>query len=477
MMADQPYDLIVIGAGPGGYVGALRAAQLGLRTAIVERDHLGGICLNWGCIPTKALLHTAQVYRSLQHAGELGLVVEPPRVDFEAVIARSRQVSTRLNAGVRTLLEKNGVDLIWGQARLAAPGEVLVTAPAHGAAPPRGARGPGRYRAAHVLIATGARALTLPGVPVDGERVWTYAHALAPARLPRSLLIVGAGAIGVEFASFYATLATQVTLVEQQAQILPAEDAEIATIAARAYADAGIRILTSASVRAVEVSGAQITATIEVRGQAPLRVTADHLLCAIGVTGNTEGLGLEDCGVPLRRGTIVTDAYGHTEVPGLHAVGDVAGAPMLAHKAAHEAITCVEHIAGHDVPPVSRELIPACTYALPQVAHVGLTEQQARQQGWDVRVGRFPFAANGKAIAVAETQGLVKTVFDRATGRLLGAHMVGAEVTELIHGYVVAMNLETDNEALAQTVFAHPTLSEMLHESALAAAGRPLHIA
>lgn len=476
-MTNAKYDVVIVGAGPGGYVGAIRAAQLGLKAAIVERAHLGGVCLNWGCIPTKALLRSAEVYRTLQHAAEYGLSASGVGFDLAEMVKRSRGVSARLNGGVRALLEKNKVDVIWGEATLARSGEVTVKAPGSGAVAPKGALGAGTYQARHVVIATGARPVSLPGAAIDGKVVWGYADALVPDKLPKSLLVVGAGAIGVELASFYATFGSAVTLVEAQGQVLPAEDAEIAAVAARAYREAGIRILTGARVASVRKGSDSVTAVVEVPGQQPEQVTADRMICAIGVTGNTEGLGLEACGVGTSRGIISVDAFGRTNVPGIYAIGDVAGPPMLAHKAEHEAIACIEKIAGLDPHPLQRDMIPGCTYSLPQVARVGLTEAQAKQQGWDIKVGRFPFAANGKAVALGETQGLVKTIYDRATGRLLGAHMVGAEVTELIHGYVVAMNLETTDAAMAQTIFPHPTLSEMIHESTLAASGRAIHIA
>ena len=476
-MANEKYDVVIVGAGPGGYVGAIRAAQLGLKTAIVEREHLGGVCLNWGCIPTKALLRSAEVYRTIQHAADYGLSAGAPGFDLAEMVKRSRGVSARLNGGVRSLLEKNKVDLVWGEATLSHSGEITVRQSLSGAAPPKGALGAGRYHAKHVIVATGARPVSLPGAPIDGRLIWGYADALVPAALPKSLLVVGAGAIGVELASFYATFGTAVTLVEFQDQVLPAEDAEIAVIATRAYREAGIRIMTGARVTSVQKAVDSITATVEVQGCQPEKITADRMICAIGVTGNTERLGLEECGVKASKGSIAVDDFGRTNVPGIYAIGDVAGPPMLAHKAEHEAIACIEKIAGLHPHPVQRDMIPGCTYSLPQVARVGLTEAEARRQGWDIKVGRFPFAANGKAIAMGETQGLVKTIYDRATGRLLGAHMVGAEVTELIHGYVVAMNLETTDVAMAHTIFPHPTLSEMIHESTLAASGRAIHIA
>ena len=475
------YDVLIIGGGPGGYVAAIRAAQLGLRTAVVEREHLGGICLNWGCIPTKALLRTSEIYGYLQHIESFGLKAQEIPFDMGAVIKRSRAVAGQLNQGVGHLLRKNKVDVIWGAATIESPGTVSVAQPGQSVdgppvPAPKGALGPGTYRASHIILATGARPRVLPGLEPDGDRVWTYFEALKPDSMPRSLLVVGSGAIGIEFASFYRTMGADVTVVELLPQILPVEDEEIAAHARKRFEKQGIKILTGAKVAKLEKSADGVTATIERAGIAPETITADRVLSAVGVVGNVENLGLEALGITVERGIIVTDGFGRTNVSGLYAIGDVAGAPMLAHKASHEGVVCVEAIAGsNEVHPLDKGKIPGCTYCNPQVASVGITESKAKAQGFDIRVGRFPFIGNGKAIALGEPEGLVKTVFDKRTGQLLGAHMVGAEVTELIHSFVVAMNLETTEAELMQTVFAHPTLSEVVHEGALAAYGRAIH--
>ncbi|BBF93183.1 dihydrolipoyl dehydrogenase [Blastochloris tepida] len=475
-----PYDVLIIGAGPGGYVTAIRAAQLGLKTAIIEREHLGGICSNWGCIPTKALLRSAEVYRNLKHAKDFGLAVDGARVDFPAVVQRSRAVAGRMNAGVGFLMKKNKVDVIWGAARLTRPGEVAVgpaskPAVAPQVPPPKGTLGPGTYHAKHIIIATGARPRVLPGLEPDGRLVWSYFEALKPERMPKSLLVVGSGAIGIEFASFFHTLGAEVTVVEVLPQILPFEDAEIAAFARKAFEKAGMTILSGAKVTALDRGADSVTATIETESGSR-QITTERVLSAIGVVGNIENLGLEDVGVKTERGTIVIDEMCRTDVPGLYAIGDVAGPPMLAHKAEHEGVICVEAIAGRHPHPLDRRMIPGCTYCHPQIASVGLSEARAKEKGFEVRVGRFPFVGNGKAVALGEDQGLVKTVFDARTGQLLGAHMVGAEVTELIQGFVVAMNLETTEEELMHTIFPHPTLSETMKESVLDAYGRALNI-
>ncbi|MDB5591485.1 dihydrolipoyl dehydrogenase [Enterovirga sp.] len=479
-MADG-YDVVVIGAGPGGYVTAIRAAQLGFKTAVVDREHLGGICLNWGCIPTKALLRSAEIYHYLQHPGEYGLTVNGTvGFDAAAVVKRSRGVSARLNGGVGMLLKKNKVDVIWGEARIeaapkgGAPGKVAV-APTQRAEPPKGALGPGSYAAKHIIVATGARPRVLPGIEPDKKLIWTYYDAMVPATMPKSLLVMGSGAIGIEFASFYRTMGSEVTVVELLPQILPVEDAEIAAFARKRFEKQGITFLTGAKVVKVVKGADSVTATIDVGGKTQ-ELTAERLISAVGVVGNVENLGLEALGVKLDRGTVATDGLGRTNVPGVYAIGDVAGPPMLAHKAEHEGVICIETIKGLHTHPMDKGMIPGCTYCQPQIASVGITEQKAKEQGRDVRIGRFPFLANGKAIALGEDQGLVKTIFDRKTGQLLGAHMVGAEVTELIQGFVVAMNLETTEEELMHTVFPHPTLSEMMHESVLDAYGRAIHM-
>jgi dihydrolipoamide dehydrogenase len=476
-MADKSFDVIVIGSGPGGYVTAIRAAQLGLKTAIVERDYLGGICLNWGCIPTKALLRSSEVFHYLQHPGDYGLSAEKVGFDPGAIVKRSRGVAKRLSDGVSFLLKKNSVAVIWGEATIDAPGKLTVK-PSKTEAP-KGALGPGSYRARHIIIATGARPRVLPGLEPDQKLVWTYFEAMVPERIPRSLLVVGSGAIGIEFASFYRALGAEVTVVEVLPQILPVEDAEIAAFARRAFEKQGMKILTGAKVTKLDKrsdGGADsVTAAID-DGKGTQAITAERVISAVGVVGNIENLGLEKLGVKAERGVIVADGLGKTGVPGIYAIGDVAGPPMLAHKASHEGVVCVEAIKGLNVHPLDKRMIPGCTYCHPQIASVGLTEAAAKEQGREIKVGRFPFIGNGKAIALGEDQGLVKTIFDAKTGQLIGAHMVGAEVTELIQGFVIAMQLETTEEDLMHAVFPHPTLSEMMHESVLAAYGRALHI-
>jgi dihydrolipoamide dehydrogenase len=473
-MADNAFDIVIIGAGPGGYVAAIRAAQLGLKTAVVEREHLGGICLNWGCIPTKALLRSAEIYHYLQHAGSYGLSAGKVGFDAAAVVKRSRTVSKRLNDGVGFLMKKNKVAVIWGEATIEAPGRIAVAAGK--GEPPKGALGGGSYQAKHIIVATGARPRVLPGLEPDKKLVWTYFEAMVPEKLPASLLVIGSGAIGVEFASFYRTFGTKVTLVEVLPQILPAEDAEISAFARRQFEKQGMEILTGAKVTRLEKRAEGVTATIDDGKGASRTLTVERVISAVGVIGNIENLGLERAGVRTERGFIVVDRLNRTNVPGIYAIGDVAGAPLLAHKAEHEGVICVEAINGLDPHPMDRRLIPGCTYCSPQIASVGLTEQAAQEQKLDIRIGRFPFAGNGKAIALGEDQGLVKVIFDKRTGALLGAHMVGAEVTELIQGYVVAMNLETTEQELMHTVFPHPTLSEMMKEAVLDAYGRVLNM-
>ena len=471
-MADQ-YDVIVLGSGPGGYVAAIRAAQLGLNVAIVERELLGGICLNWGCIPTKALLRSAEIYHYATHASAYGLTVEKASFDIGAIVKRSRGVSTQLNTGVGFLLKKNKVDVIWGKATLGGGGKITV-APAENA--PKGALGAGDYTARHIILATGARPRVLPGLEPDKKLVWTYFEAMVPDIFPKSLLVVGSGAIGIEFASFYRTLGADVTVVEVMPQILPVEDHEIAGLALKSFQKQGFKVMTETRVTKLDKGANSVTATLEDKTGKTQQITVDRVISAVGVVGNIEGLGLEALGVKTDRGCVVIDAYGRTNVPGVYAIGDVAGPPMLAHKAEHEGVICIEQIAGKHPHPMDKAMIPGCTYCHPQVASVGLTEKKAREAGYDVKIGRFPFVGNGKAIALGEPDGLVKTIFDKKTGRLLGAHMIGAEVTELIQGYVVAMNLETTEEDLIHTVFPHPTLSEMMHESVLDSEGRAIHI-
>jgi len=476
------YDVLIIGGGPGGYVTAIRASQLGFKTALVEREHLGGICLNWGCIPTKALLRSAEIFHYATHASNYGLKLEG-KMSFNIadVIKRSRGVSGQLNGGVGFLLKKNKVDVIWGEAKITKAGEVIVgkstkpaVEPQHPV--PKGVLGEGTYQAKHIIIATGARPRALPGIEPDRKLIWTYFEAMVPDVMPKSLIVMGSGAIGIEFASFYRTMGAEVTVVEVMPQILPVEDAEIAAHARKCFEKQGIKILTGAKVMGVSKSVNSMTATIQDEKGVTQSITADSLISAVGVVGNIEGLGLEALGVKTDRGCIVTDGLGKTNVAGIYAIGDVAGPPMLAHKAEHEGVICIEGIKGLPVHAIDKQKIPGCTYCHPQVASVGLTEAKAKEAGYTLKIGRFPFMGNGKAIALGEPDGLVKTIFDAKTGKLLGAHMIGAEVTELIQGYVVAMGLETTEEELMHTVFPHPTLSEMMHESVLDAYGRAIHV-
>ncbi|MEP2118505.1 MAG: dihydrolipoyl dehydrogenase [Bauldia litoralis] len=466
------YDVIVIGAGPGGYVAAIRAAQLGLKVAVVEKNHLGGICLNWGCIPTKALLRSAEIYHYLENADAYGVSAKGLSFDPAAVVKRSRGVASQLANGVGFLLKKNKVDVIWGEATVTAPGKLTVKAADNA---PKGALGGGDYQAKNIIVATGARPRPLPGMEPDKKLIWTYFEAMVPEKMPKSLLVVGSGAIGIEFASFFHTMGVDVTVVEILPQILPVEDEEIAAHARKRFEKQGIKILTDAKVASLNKGKDSITATIETKDGKKQEITADRMISAAGVVGNIENLGLEKLGVKTDRGCIVIDAMGKTNVPGIYAIGDVAGPPMLAHKAEHEGVICVEGIAGKHPHAMDKLKIPGCTYCNPQIASVGLTEKKAKEAGYDIKVGRFPFIGNGKAIALGEPEGMVKTVFDKKTGQLLGAHMVGAEVTELIQGFVIAMNLETTEEDLINSVFPHPTLSEMMHESVMAAYGRVIH--
>jgi dihydrolipoamide dehydrogenase len=476
------YDIIIIGAGPGGYVAAIRAAQLGFKTAVVEREHLGGICLNWGCIPTKALLRSAEIYHYATHAKEYGLTLDGKMsVDNAAVVARSRGISAQLNGGVGFLLKKNKVDVIWGEASITRPGEIVVSPTRKPAAQPalpapKGVLGAGTYQAKHIIIATGARPRALPGIEPDGKLIWTYFEAMVPPAQPKSLIVMGSGAIGIEFASFYRTMGAEVTVVELLPQILPVEDAEIAAHARKRFEKQGMRILTGAKVTSISKGSDNVTAKIDLGEGKAETVTAERMISAIGVVGNIEGIGLEKLGVKLDRGCIVTDGLGRTNIAGIYAIGDVAGPPMLAHKAEHEGVLCVETIKGMHTHAMDKMKIPGCTYCHPQIASVGLTEARAKEGGREVKVGRFQFRGNGKAIALGEPEGMVKTIFDARTGQLLGAHLIGAEVTELIQGFVVAMQLETTEEDLMHTVFPHPTLSEMMHESVLDAYGRVIHM-
>ena len=470
----EAFDIIIIGSGPGGYVTAIRAAQLGFKVAVVEKQYLGGICLNWGCIPTKALLRSADVFHLMQHAKDYGLSAEKISYDPKAVVARSRGVAKRLSDGVAFLMKKNKVSVIWGEATIDAPGKVTVKASKVEAL--KGSLGPDSYTAKHIIVATGARPRALPGLEGDGKLVWTYFEAMNPDKMPKSLLVVGSGAIGIEFASFYRTLGVDVTVVEVLPQILPVEDAEIQTFARKAFEKQGMKIMTGAKVTKLDKKTDSVVATIDDGKGGTQKLEVDRVISAVGVVGNVEGLGLEKLGVKMDRGTIVIDSMCKTNVPGIYAIGDVAGAPMLAHKAEHEGVICVEAIKGLKPHAMDKRLIPGCTYCSPQIASVGLTEAKAKEMKYDVRVGRFPFLGNGKAIALGEDQGLIKVVFDRKTGQMLGAHMVGAEVTELIQGYIVAMNLETTEEELMHTIFPHPTLSEMMKEAVLDAYGRVLNM-
>ena len=464
-MADNSYDVIVIGAGPGGYVAAIRAAQLGLKTIVVEREHMGGICLNWGCIPTKAMLRSSEVYHLMQRAIEFGLSAQGIDYDLDAVVARSRAIAKQLNGGVSHLLKKNKVTALMGAATVTAPGQVLV----------KTATGEETLSGKNVIIATGARARELPGLEGDGDLVWTYKTALTPPRMPKKLLVIGSGAIGIEFANFYNTLGVDTTVVEVMDRVMPVEDVEISVFAQRAFEKQGMKIRTKTMVKQLVRGKGSVTAHIEQNDKVTTEVF-DTVISAVGIVGNVENLGLEALGVEVDRTHIKTDAYCRTAVAGVYAIGDVAGAPWLAHKASHEGVMVAEMIAGGTPHPVKPESIAGCTYCTPQVASVGFTEAQAKEAGHEVRVGRFPFIGNGKAIALGEAEGMVKTVFDAKTGELLGAHMIGAEVTELIQGYVVGRQLETTEEDLMQTVFPHPTLSEMMHESVLDAWDRAIHI-
>jgi dihydrolipoyl dehydrogenase len=468
-MSGTEFDLVVIGAGPGGYVAAIRAAQLGMKTAIVERDRLGGVCLNWGCIPTKALLRTSEIYHLMQNAEAFGLRAENIGFDLAKVIERSRKVAEKLSSGVAYLMKKNKIEVIEATAKLEGGGRIALNRQNGEALP--------SLTANHIVIATGARAKTLPELEPDGKRVWTYKEAMVPESFPGSLLIVGSGAIGIEFASFYRTLGAQVTVVEVLDRILPHEDEEISRLAHKAFAKQGVAIRTGTTVARLNTTETGVTATLKTPDGGSIEGTVDRVILAVGITGNVEGIGLEAQGVAVEKGHIVVDEWCRTGADGLYAIGDVVGPPWLAHKAMHEGVMCVEKIAGVDgVHPLDKTNVPACTYCAPQIASLGLTEKAAREAGHEIKVGRYPYLANGKAIAMGETEGLVKTIFDANTGALLGAHMIGAEVTELIQGFAIGKTLETTEAELIATVFPHPTLSEMMHESVLDAFGRALHI-
>ena len=464
-MSTNTFDVVVIGAGPGGYVAAIRAAQLGLKTAIVEREHMGGICLNWGCIPTKALLRSADVFHLMHRAKDFGLSAEKIGFDLDAVVRRSRGVSKQLNQGIGHLMKKNKVTVFMGAATIPARGKVSV----------KTEKGVEDITAKNIVLATGARARELPGLEADGDLVWTYKHALTPKRMPKKLLVIGSGAIGIEFASFYNTLGADTTVVEVMDRVLPVEDAEISKFAKKQFEKQGMKIRENTSVKKLDRGQGKVVAHIEAGGKVTTE-EFDTVISAVGIVGNVENLGLEALGVKSDRTHVVVDQYCRTGVDGLYAIGDIAGAPWLAHKASHEGVMVAEHIAGHHVHPIKPNSIAGCTYCHPQVASVGLTEEKAKEAGLNIKVGRFPFIGNGKAIALGEPEGMIKTIFDAKTGELLGAHMVGAEVTEMIQGYVIGRQLETTEEDLMHTVFPHPTLSEMMHESVLDAYGRAIHM-
>ncbi len=464
-MTAEPFDLIILGSGPGGYVAAIRAAQLGMKVAIVERERLGGICLNWGCIPTKALLRTSEIYHYMQNASAYGLSATGVGFDLAKITERSRKVAAQLNGGVKGLMKKNKVSVVDGSGTLTSATELTVTTGDQTRT----------LTAPNIIIATGARARDLPGLTADGQRIWTYRHAMVPPEMPTNLLVIGSGAIGVEFASFYSDMGAKVTVVEMLDRMLPVEDEDVSAFMYKALTKQGMRILTATKVSDVTPGASEVTATITGADGKATTESFSHVIVAIGIVPNTENIGLEALGVATDRGHIVNDGFGRTNIPGVWAIGDVAGAPWLAHKASHEGIIAVETIGGLHVHPMDKAGIPGCTYSRPQVASVGMTEAKAKAAGHAVKIGKFPFIGNGKAIALGEAEGFVKTVFDAATGELLGAHMVGAEVTELIQGYVIARGLETTEQELTHTVFAHPTLSEMMHESVLDAYGRALH--
>jgi dihydrolipoamide dehydrogenase len=465
-MADQSFDIIVVGGGPGGYVAAIRAAQLGMKAAVVEREHLGGICLNWGCIPTKALLRTSEINHLLHHLSDYGFSADNPRFELDKVVKRSRAVAKQLSSGVGHLLRKNKVTVIDGHGRLAGRQTLAVT---------KDGKPVAMLKSPHIVLATGARARQLPGIEADGKLIWAYKEAMVPPAMPGSLLVIGSGAIGIEFASFYRNMGADVTVVEVLDRILPVEDEEISAFAHKAFERQGMKIFTSAKVAAATKNGNNVTVSVEANGKSQ-KLTVDRVISAVGIVGNVEDLGLEGTGAKVDRTHVLIDEYCRTGEPGVYAIGDLVGPPWLAHKASHEGVVCVEKIAGlNDVHPLDANNIPACTYCRPQVASVGLTEARAKAEGHEVRVGHFPFIGNGKAIAMGEPEGMVKTVFDARTGELLGAHMVGAEVTEMIQGYTIARTLESTEAELIHTVFPHPTISETMHEAVLDAYKRVIH--
>lgn len=466
-MSIQQFDIVIIGGGPGGYVAAIRAAQLGMKTALVEKEHLGGICLNWGCIPTKALLRSAEIYHAMQHADDYGLSAGKIGFDVSKIVERSRKVSKQLSGGIGHLMKKNKVTVFDGVGKLAGKGKLNVS---------KDGKPVAEIQAKHIIIATGARARQLPGLEADGKLVWTYREAMVPDAMPKSLLVVGSGAIGIEFASFYRTFGVDVTVVEVMPRILPVEDEEISKFAHKQFEKQGMKILVGATVKALKKGKNEVTATIDVGGKTQ-EITTERVIMAVGIVGNTENIGLENTKIKLDRGHIVTNEWLATDEPGVYAIGDVTGAPWLAHKASHEGVICVERIAGQkDVHPLRKDNIPGCTYCRPQIASVGITEAKAKEKGLQIKVGRFPFMGNGKAIALGEPEGLIKTIFDAKTGELLGAHMVGAEVTEMIQGYAISRQMEGTELDLMHTVFPHPTLSEMMHEATLDAYGKVVHM-
>jgi dihydrolipoamide dehydrogenase len=464
-MADQSFDLVVLGSGPGGYVAAIRAAQLGMKTAIVERENLGGICLNWGCIPTKALLRTSEINHVLHHLGDFGFSADNIRFDLDKVVKRSRAVAKQLSSGVAFLMKKNKIAVIDGTGKLAGKGKLVVE---------KDGKSVATLVAKHIILATGARARQLPGIETDGKLIWSYREAMVPPKMPKSLLVIGSGAIGIEFASFYRDMGAEVTVVEVLDRVLPVEDEEISAFARKAFEKQGIKILTSAAVKGVKKGADNVTVTVEAGGKAQ-EITVDRVISAVGIVGNVEGIGLEGTGVKVDRTHVVIDEFCRTGEPGVYAIGDLCGPPWLAHKASHEGVVCVEAIAGLHPHPIDWTNIPGCTYCRPQVASVGLTEAKAKAAGHAVKVGHFPFIGNGKALALGEPEGMVKVVFDAKSGELLGAHMIGAEVTELIQGYVIARTLETTEAELIETIFPHPTVSETMHEAVLDAYGRVIH--
>ena len=466
-MSEQNFDIVVIGGGPGGYVAAIRAAQLGFSTALVEREHLGGICLNWGCIPTKALLRSSEINHLLQHADQFGFTIEKYSFDFKKIVERSRKVAAQLSGGIKHLMKKNKVTVFDGHGKLLGKGKLDVS---------KDSKAVATLSAKHIIVATGARARVLPGLEPDGKLVWTYKEAMTPTEMPKSLVVIGSGAIGIEFASFYKNMGADVTVVEVMDRVMPVEDAEISAFARKQFEKQGMKIMTGAKVVRLDKTDSSVTVHVEVDGKTE-KITVERVISAVGIVANTENLGLENTKVKTDRNHIVVNQWLETEEKGVYAIGDVVHGPWLAHKASHEGVICVEKIKGlADVHPMKKENIPGCTYCTPQVASVGLTEAAAKEKGFDIKVGRFPFMGNGKAIALGEPEGMVKTVFDAKTGELLGAHMIGAEVTELIQGYVIGKTLEATEAEFMHTIFPHPTLSEMMHESVLDAYGKVIHM-